>query len=564
MENLLPARIIKQWQRLLSNHNFNNQNLDKDYSELKQSISELLSRVGNTSNLILDPDLDSYYLMDVVLLALPQAQQRMEEILLYSQNLSSKKQLDLLEKVDLGVYASSLKADLGRIMQGIATSLREDKNFYGEVPSLQNIPPVLKSYELTVNDFSKKLVEVLKNDNINLINNSFFTEGEEVVSKGSQLWTVTREEMDNMLERRLQYLQIKQLIYLLSSLITLAISSFFVVKISREISFRLSQAGLVTKNVAQGDFTTNVKVDYKDEIGELFATIKYMVKNLNYLLKSTQESGIQVSASANQLLITAKQQEEVVENQAVLMLGGMRSAQEISKLIEKMADRINLVACKSEETTKFASQSQLDIIKMKEAMQEMGNASINISKKLEIIKEKAENVSLVLNTMTKVADQTNLLSLNAAVEAEKAGKLGAGFAVVAREIRRLADQTSVGTLDIERIIGEMQLSVSEGVVEMNNFITEFFEGVDKVSTISNQLAKIIEQVQALSPQIEGVNVVMKNQSENVQKISILMVNINQGMQEIKKSLNQTYTAIEKLTTAAITLRDQVSRFKVFA
>ena len=38
---------------------------------LLADIRSLMAHVGDTSNLILDPDLDTYYLMDAVLLKLP-------------------------------------------------------------------------------------------------------------------------------------------------------------------------------------------------------------------------------------------------------------------------------------------------------------------------------------------------------------------------------------------------------------------------------------------------------------------------------------------------------------
>src|SRR5215813_1385261 len=44
---------------------------DELYTKLMADIRALISQVGDTSNLILDPDLDSYYLMDSVLLKLP-------------------------------------------------------------------------------------------------------------------------------------------------------------------------------------------------------------------------------------------------------------------------------------------------------------------------------------------------------------------------------------------------------------------------------------------------------------------------------------------------------------
>src|SRR6185436_6641113 len=44
---------------------------DELHSKLLADIRDLHAHVGNTSNLILDPDLDTYYLMDAVLLKLP-------------------------------------------------------------------------------------------------------------------------------------------------------------------------------------------------------------------------------------------------------------------------------------------------------------------------------------------------------------------------------------------------------------------------------------------------------------------------------------------------------------
>jgi methyl-accepting chemotaxis protein WspA len=83
------------------------------------------------------------------------------------------------------------------------------------------------------------------------------------------------------------------------------------------------------------------------------------------------------------------------------------------------------------------------------AMRQPVESTGSISSKLATIREKADNITQVVMTITKVADQTNLLSTNAASEAEKAGEYGRGFLVVAREARRLADQTAVATLGIE-------------------------------------------------------------------------------------------------------------------
>ena len=50
------------------------------HTHLIGDIRTMITHIGDTSNLILDPDLDSYYLMDSTLSALPQMQDRLQEI----------------------------------------------------------------------------------------------------------------------------------------------------------------------------------------------------------------------------------------------------------------------------------------------------------------------------------------------------------------------------------------------------------------------------------------------------------------------------------------------------
>ena len=61
---------------------------------------------------------------------------------------------------------------------------------------------------------------------------------------------------------------------------------------------------------------------------------------------------------------------------------------------------------------------------------------------MEVIKElsrRAEAISEITLTVSRISDQTNLLALNAAIEAARAGDHGRGFAVVAEEVRALAE-----------------------------------------------------------------------------------------------------------------------------
>ena len=324
----------------------------------------------------------------------------------------------------------------------------------------------------------------------------------------------------------------------------------------------LKNISKIARQLSDFDLAVTIDTKRKDEVGALLNAINEMASSFRNVLGQVQRSGMQVTSSSTELAATAREQEATMSNQLTSTNKVVVSVEEISELSNELVKTMDQVAAMSQETAGFATKGQSDLGRMEAAMLTMESASKSISGRLETINEKAENITTVVVTITKVADQTNLLSLNAAIEAEKAGEYGRGFNVVAREIRRLADQTAVATLDIEQMVQEMQSAVSAGVMEMDKFIGEVKRSAEDVGRISTQLARIIEQVQALSPSFENVNVSMAQQSKNATEINTAIVNLSEEMQQTMESLHESYTAIEQLNEAARGLQDEVSRFKV--
>ena len=290
--------------------------------------------------------------------------------------------------------------------------------------------------------------------------------------------------------------------------------------------------------------------------------VKKKARNLENLFFQVQRSGLQVTSSANQLSAVASQQEMTMERQTESIENVLFGVEEISRLTTELFETMQKVVVVSQETAKFASTGKSELVSMEKAMHEMEGSSHLISRELKTIHDKAESITAVVTTITKVADQTNLLSFNAAIEAEKAGKYGKGFNVISREIRRLADQTAVATLDIERMISEMQIAVNAGVEEMNNSISDVQDRSRDVDTIRTHMAHIIEQVQQLSPRFEMVNEAMGIQSKSAIEVRDSMANLKSEMEHIMKSLKESYFAIEQLNEAVHDLNREVSLFDV--
>src|SRR5207244_949490 len=104
---------------------------------LLASLRAMIEHVGDRSNLILDDDLDSFYLMDITLCALPQTQQRLAQI---TSRLGDWLRRDQARAnlAQIAAMAALLReVDLSRLVRDAHTSLSEDSHFNGASPSLQ-------------------------------------------------------------------------------------------------------------------------------------------------------------------------------------------------------------------------------------------------------------------------------------------------------------------------------------------------------------------------------------------------------------------------------------------
>ena len=359
----------------------------------------------------------------------------------------------------------------------------------------------------------------------------------------------------------------KQSLLLLLGLLSVFFAITIGIFISNFITRPLKRAVEISKAIAEGNLNQKENIISLDEIsddetGQLLQAMTNMTQKLNSLLGQVQKSTVQLMSSSNEIAATSREQEVTMQEFGASTKDVANSAKNIYQTSNDLVSTMNEITTMAEETATSAGNGHQSLLNMATTIDQMDQASQSISVKLAAINEKAENVTNVVTTITKVADQTNLLSLNAAIEAEKAGEYGLGFSVVATEIRRLADQTAVATLDIAQMVKEMQLAVSAGVMEMDKFAKEVHQGVEEVNLISAQLIQIIEKVQALTPNFEAVNQGMNSQSQRAHQISESMVQLGEGADQTIVSLSEFNMATQNLNKAARDLQNEMSHFKV--
>jgi PAS domain S-box-containing protein len=213
------------------------------HQHLIADIRTMITHSGDTSNLILDPDLDSYYLMDTTLLALPQAQDRLANVMATGDAVLRRGQVTFQDRQEFATYASLLRQqDLDRITLSLQTSLREDQNFYGINSSLQErIPPALQEYIEAMDRFIRLTQRFVYLEGVDVTAEEYLAAGAKARNASFNLWRIADEEVDRLLQIRIVAYQHRRAKSLLVAAGALLAAIGFVTFITRSISGPLRQ-----------------------------------------------------------------------------------------------------------------------------------------------------------------------------------------------------------------------------------------------------------------------------------------------------------------------------------
>ncbi|MEI6730685.1 MAG: hypothetical protein WCL30_05440, partial [Pseudomonadota bacterium] len=174
------------------------------YQSAIDDLKVMIAHAGDMSNLILDPDLDSYYTMDATVVGLVQGIGRYAQVtatvlpLLHTGNFSDK------QKAALATFAAMIaESDVGRVAGDIDTAFNEDPNFYGVSPTFKSsLQPKLDAYKDSADVYKSAILGF--NDKVSAEKIAEFLKQSEDVSLATiALWDSATDELDILLDKRI-------------------------------------------------------------------------------------------------------------------------------------------------------------------------------------------------------------------------------------------------------------------------------------------------------------------------------------------------------------------------
>lgn len=326
------------------------------------------------------------------------------------------------------------------------------------------------------------------------------------------------------------------------------------------------------QTIAKGDFKDfDVKIKSKNEIGQLYHSLKVMNQNLRGLMENIQtvasslaSHSIQLSStteetalSLTQVVKTINEMAQGNSDQALMVQDTTSAIARVNDIVTDATTRTEVAADKAKESLELAKEGQKALERQSQKIEENNRYTNAVGKSIHQLSTMADEIRNIIGEINSIAEQTNLLALNASIEAARAGEAGRGFAVVAEEIRKLAEQSGSSTKKIEDIVNGINGRVIETVNNMNlvkesvrvmeSSAEDTKESFDKIFASITELAEITHMV---STALEEINSQTNEVTDQAESISAVVEQASASMQEISASSEEQLASIETIAQSS--------------
>jgi methyl-accepting chemotaxis protein-2 (aspartate sensor receptor) len=287
------------------------------------------------------------------------------------------------------------------------------------------------------------------------------------------------------------------------------------------IGTSLLEARAAAEKLATGDLTAQVRVDRRDELGQLIQAINGVGVRLSAVVMNARRNAQEVSSTSAQiaqgnsdLSMRSEQQASALEETAATM-------EELNSTVKQNADRARQANQLALSASGVAAKGGEIVGRVVETMNGIDASSRKISE--------------IIGVIDSIAFQTNILALNAAVEAARAGEQGRGFAVVASEVRSLASRSAGAAREIKDLIGASVERVARGT--------------ELVDTAGATMAEIVDSIRRVTGLMAEISAASDEQSRSVAQVG-------EAISQMEQTTQENSALVEQMAAATIGLKNQ--------
>ncbi len=537
----------------------------------------IILKVGDNSNLVLDPDVDTYYLMDATLFRVPDmmiAVARLKIVLIDEMNgdlaKNPKFSDDSLARINISIE------QIRNRQKEMRFALRKtiDANESVRESLTKSEQEIIKQGDQYLQDLNSLLLAPVKPTDLN--------DALAKVQKGALLGKFVQDiamgHLQALIEHRISNFKNARLSSLLFVCSVLAMSVFFAILVIRSISKPLVKVLGKVEELSSGDADLSAKLPIHglNEISLISKSINQFLSKLNGIINTLKSSAkdsdkasdllyndaISVSDSAQELAATSEEASAALEELTTsfeIMFNSISSeTQSIFQIVTEMKNMKNSIGKMETMLVDLDNQaiSSFELAKM-------GNETVHSTDvAMEEINTVTKEISGIVELINEISEQTNLLALNASIEAARAGDAGRGFAVVAEEISKLSDKTKESVKNIKRLVEKSNSVVGNGATHVEETVTVLSKIVEKSDEVQSYVANLKGEMEQQTGSIDRINNELTGLKDMAEMIELSSKEQKKASQDMMTSINTLAGGAQTLAINAEDLKDVSEKLKI--
>jgi methyl-accepting chemotaxis protein len=316
----------------------------------------------------------------------------------------------------------------------------------------------------------------------------------------------------------------------------------------------------ITSQIARGDLTLRGKVT-SDALGNVVDSVNYMLDNFTKVLERVRKGAIDVSSSANEILVSSEEMSTGATQQDQEITNTSSAVEELTVSMKQVSNNAEASAEAARRALDAAEQGNRAVRDTLEGMQRIRASVQATAKKIKSLGDRSLEISEIISVINDITEQTNLLALNAAIEAARAGDAGRGFAVVADEVRKLAEHSRTATKDIAALIKAIQAETNEAVVVMEEGTKEVESGATLADQAGRALDAISNVVRQSAELVQEISLASKQQVRGTEGVAHAMQIISSITRQTSQGTRGTVATVSQLVKLSDQLNDGLAQFK---
>ncbi|MES2317056.1 MAG: methyl-accepting chemotaxis protein [Pseudomonadota bacterium] len=451
--------------------------------------------VGDHFVLSLDPDKDSYQLIQAMYYQLPVLTEQLGQLRAKGAGLLAKKEADPAERLAIS-----------SIIARVNDRLDQTANAFGKAtaanPAIgEKLGPLMtEATTLATGLTATATKEIVTAEALAFDAPEYVAISTRTIDAQFALNAAARTLLEDMMVVKVAAFHETRWFMLGSMLALVLLAGFFTLMITRAVTVPLHNAITVAQSVANGNLVNEFDVGASNEVGQMLRALKQMNDSLRSIVGDVRGSIENISAATRDIASGNADVSARLEAQASNLEETASSMEELTSTVRQNADN--------------ARQANDLVLGAAQAANKGGTVVSQVVQTMGEINDGSRKIVDIIGVIDGIAFQTNILALNAAVEAARAGEQGRGFAVVASEVRNLAQRSASAakeikdliTRSVEKVEAGNQLADQAGVAmgEIQGSVRRITEIMSEIAVASAEQGAGIEQINQAVTQMDDM------------------------------------------------------------